>query len=241
MKRLLYLAILSMVILTVSAPAALAQQGNGLCAGAQAVDSFSNNTNITSDPINISTDTFQIAVQTTPAVDTSDGSLAETDVTITDSNFATLTSDVFTDGESGIIDVQNNGAGPFTVDIFTFQQAYDITVYECGAATGGDMDDDNGMTGGMDDDMTDNGDTSGMTDDDADDMNGGATAGQGAGAVQYDDDADDVAGAAQYDDADDNEMTELPDTSGPALMPLAGLALLAAGGLGLTALRKRAE
>ncbi len=249
MKRMLYLAILSMAILTVSAPAALAQQGGGLCAGASAVTSFSGTTSVDETaPFNISTDTFQVAVETTP---TNNSDSAFTSVFVSDSNFTTLTSADFSnilpeDSLSGVIPVDNNGAGPFTLSILPSEASYDITVYECGAAAGDDMDTDNGMTGGMDDDngVTDDGAPNGMTDD-ADDMNGGATAGQGAGAVQYDDDADDV-GAVQYDDdadkvADDDSVAVLPDTGGPSIMLLGAALLMVAGGLGLATLRARSE
>lgn len=89
--------------------------------------------------------------------------------------------------------------------------------YATGGMTGNDVDDD---TVGMDDAL-------GMDDD----MNGGAVVDQGAGATQY---GDDDATATQYADdevADDN-VTALPDTGGPALLPLAaGLAVAGFGGL----------
>jgi hypothetical protein len=224
-----------MVMMIVAAPAALAQQGDGLCAGASAVETFSGTTSVDNTaPFDISTDTFQVAVEITP---TNDSEFASASVFVDDDNFTTLTSEFFTtDNLSGVIPVENNGAGPFSLTIFPSEASYDITVYECGAATGGDMGDDNGMTGG---DMDDNG----MMDDDADDVNGGATAGQGAGAVQYDDGAvdDGITDNGTVDDgvADDNGMTALPDTGGPSILLLGGVLLMGAGFVSLLALRRR--
>lgn len=49
---------------------------------------------------------------------------------------------------------------------------------------------------------------------------------------------DTVAGNQYNEGADDNGMAELPDTGGPALLPLAGM-LMVLGGLSLSVLRRR--
>lgn len=231
MKRLMYLAVLSMVMMIVSAPAALAQQGDGLCAGASAVETFSGTTSVDETaPFNISTDTFQVAVEITP---TNNSEFASASVFVGDSNFTTLTSEFFTtDNLSGVIPVDNNGAGPFTLSILPDEASYDITVYECGAATGGDVTDDDGVED--DAGMTEDGATGGVTDDTADDVNGGAVVDQGAGAAQYDDADDGVAD-------DDTAVTALPDTGGPSVLLIGATLLLGSGILGLAVLRRRSE
>lgn len=231
MKRLMYLAVLSMVMMIVSAPAALAQQGDGLCADASAVETFSGTTSVDNTaPFDISTDTFQVAVEITP---TNNSDSATASVFVDDDNFTTLTSEFFTtDNLSGVIPVENNGAGPFSLTIYPSEASYDITVYECGAATGGDMNDD----AGVDDDagMTEDGATGGVTDDTADDVNGGAVVDQGTGAAQYDDADDGVAD-------DDTAVTALPDTGGPSVLLIGATLLLGSGILGLAVLRRRSE
>lgn len=231
MKRLAYLAALSMVMMIVAAPAALAQQGNGLCAGATTVTSVSDRTSMTTEPFTINSDSFQVAVDTTPLVDTSDGSLASTTVYVDDEEtITTITSRDFENGASGVINVSQPGT--YSLDISTFQQAYDITVYACGAATGGDMTDDDGVED--DAGVTEDGATGGMTDDTADDVNGGAIVDQGTGAAQYDDADDGVAD-------DDTAVTALPDTGGPSVLLIGATLLLGSGILGLAVLRRRSE
>lgn len=104
------------------------------CSGATVVETFEGNTSVDeTEPFNISTDIFQVAVETTP---TNNSDSAFTSVFVDDSNFTTLTSQEFTnlgeDSLSGVIPVENNGSGPFTLTIFPTEASYDITVQECG-------------------------------------------------------------------------------------------------------------
>lgn len=110
------------------------------CLGATTVETFEGSTSVDETaPFNISTDTFQVAVETTP---TNNSDTASTSVFVNDSNFTTLTSKDFgnllpENSLSGTITVENNGAGPFTLTIFPTEASYDITVQECGGSAGG--------------------------------------------------------------------------------------------------------
>lgn len=235
-----------MAIMVVSAPAALAQQGNGLCQGASAVETFSGTTSVDETaPFNISTETFQVAVEITP---TNNSDSATASVFVGDSNYTTLTSEFFTtDNLSGVIPVDNNGAGPFSLTIYPSEASYAITVYECGAAAAPvDNDaDDNGTVDGEETDVP--GDTNGddvvngnddINDDGVvdkgDDMNNDGVVNEGDTGT-----TNGGSGANQY--ADDDDITALPDTGGPSII-LAGATLLMGGGiLGLLILRRRTE
>ncbi|MDN5696754.1 MAG: excalibur calcium-binding domain-containing protein [Rubrobacter sp.] len=207
MKRLLYLAILSMVILTVSAPAALGQQDldcDDFSSQAEAQQTLRQDPG---DPNGLDAEGDGVACETedydNPATDMEPVSAAQE--------------------PGGDLDCE---------DFATQQQAQ--AVYDQDPSDPNNLDANNN---GLACEESLPVETEGPI---SEPVEREAAGEQYVGEAQYDD-ADDVAGAAQYDDADDGEMTELPNTGGPALMPLAGLALLAAGGLGLTALRKRAE
>lgn len=72
-----------------------------------------------------------------------------------------------------------------------------------------------------------------------DDANGNGTGmnNQGEGNVTGNQYADDATGAQYADDGADNNVVALPDTGGPALLPLVAL-IMALGGLGLSVLRR---
>lgn len=141
MKRLLYLAILSMMAMTIWAPAALAQQGGDLCPGAVTVTSLSGSAadgEVESEPFDIETDLFQVAVDNTSVAP--EGEEGFTSVEVARPGFTGFESMDFGDGEDGIFNVSNTGDGPFVVRASSDLQSYDITVYECpqGPGPGGD-------------------------------------------------------------------------------------------------------
>lgn len=180
-----------MAIFVVSAPSALAQQGGGLCAGAQEVDSFSNTSGniaiiIPTDAFPIDTATFQVAVETEKTEPGDAGSVTSVTVDDDDDSVA-VASQEFRAGEDGVITVENNGNGPFSLLLDTQQQTFDITVYECPNGTpggGGEVPE------GPDDGANDNTDdetTNGTGDDTANNDTGGNTGGSGDNANNNDD------------------------------------------------------
>jgi LPXTG-motif cell wall-anchored protein len=222
MKRLVYLAVLSMAIMVVAAPAALAQQGNGLCSGASAVETFSGTTSVDETaPFNISTETFQVAVELTP---TNNSEFASASVFVGDSNFTTLTSEFFTtDNLSGVIPVDNNGAGPFTLSILPDEASYDITVFECpngGTTVEPPTTTTPGTTMMVEPPTTTTPGTTMMVETTED-----------VGGVQYEEETTE----------DTEGMTALPDTGGSSLMLLSTALFAGAGILGFALLRRRSE
>ena len=140
MKRLLYIAILSMMAMTIWAPTALAQQSGGLCPGAVPVTSLSGSAadgEVESEPFDISTDLFQVAVDNTSNSPAGEGS---TSLDVRDDLSLAVERGFFGDGEDGIVNAPNTGNGPFYLDVNAELQAYDIIVYECpqGPGPGGD-------------------------------------------------------------------------------------------------------
>lgn len=216
MKRILYIAILSMMAMTIWTPAALTQQGGGLCPGAVPVTSLSGSAadgEVESEPFDISTDLFQVAVDNTSGAP--EGEEGFTFVEVARPGFTGFESMNFGDGEDGIFNASNTGDGPFVVRASSDLQAYDITVYECpqGPPPGDD--------GGTDDGTTDE------TGDDAGNGNNNGDTG-GSGGTTPDNDDSQQSGDDQYPPEDDNngstpggdqyplEGDDAPDNTGTA-------------------------
>jgi hypothetical protein len=215
----MYLAVLSMVMMIVSAPAAMAQQGGGTCADPTLVDSFSGNTNVfETEPFDIDTETFQVAIDTT-----SGSEFGFTSVTVFDTNATAIDSADVDAGESTVFNVANNGAGPFDLSISTSEQSYDITVSECGAVP------DVPETTMEETTIPEMEETTvpEMEETTVPEMEET----MGAGDVQYEEETTE----------DTEGMTALPDTGGPSVLLIGATLLMGSGILGLAVLRRRSE
>lgn len=134
-KRLFYSALFFISAVLISSPTTLAQgQGENevagqVCTGGIEVLSLSDNTNLETEPFTINSDSWQILVNTTGG-----GEFTSTTISVIDENFAQITSQDFEGNTNGVIDV--NQPGTFTLDVYSFEQAYDISVVECGGSAG---------------------------------------------------------------------------------------------------------
>ena len=140
-RRFVYLAILSMMAITISTPAAVAQQGSGLCAGAKEGPLPFGSGHFEDQPndeiryqFEVSTDKFQLAVDTTVLDEMPQEENVWTYVGVEDSRGQLLASREFVNGEDGILTVHSSAGSlneSFTLISRGYMQYYSITFYEC--------------------------------------------------------------------------------------------------------------
>lgn len=208
MRRLLYLATLSMLVVALTANVAFAQ-GDLDCddfdSQAEAQQTLREDP---SDPNGLDAENDGVACEVT---DYPNPERDEVPVEGSVSPGGDLDCEDFATQQEAQAVFNQDTSDPNGLDADNDGLACEDFDYATGGMTGDDVDDD---AIGMDDDM-----------------NGGTVVDQDAGATQYGDDDSTVTQYADDEVADD-DMTALPDTGGPTLLPLAaGLAVAGLGGL----------
>lgn len=141
-RRFLYASAFFALMLLLATPAILAQDpgpadDNQACPGGAEVLAVNDRTNLETEAFTINSEAWQVVVDTTSASE--DPVTSFSSVSVVDDNFSTVTTAELDADESSAIDV--TGAGTYTLNIFTSEQSYEISVVECsGAAAGPEQD-----------------------------------------------------------------------------------------------------